>query len=177
MFKRLPSKPLIWTTVGAVLLGVVFAAWWFQPWKLWIDSHVDETLPTTVNPVESDDVEQSKPPVGPVALASGEFVSHEHATSGAASLVEHPDGSRQLALEDLDTSNGPDLQVWLTDAQVDPDSWHVFDDGYYVELGPLKGNQGDQVYDVPTEADLDRVVSVSVWCERFSVSFGAAELD
>jgi hypothetical protein len=55
-------------------------------------------------------------------------------------------------------------------------SWRVFDDGDWVELGKLKGNKGDQAYAIPAGTDLDRLGSVSIWCKRFSVSFGAATL-
>jgi hypothetical protein len=113
-----------------------------------------------------------------VLLAKGEFISHEHTTTGAARIIRHPDGSHRLELAGLDTSNGPDLRVWLTDQPVidGRDGWHVFDDGAWVELGPLKGNQGDQAYDLPAEVDPGDYTSVSIWCKRFSVSFGAATL-
>jgi hypothetical protein len=54
--------------------------------------------------------------------------------------------------------------------------WSVFDDGRYVEVGILKANTGNQVYDVPSDTTLDGWVGVTIWCKRFSVSFGAAEL-
>jgi hypothetical protein len=83
-----------------------------------------------------------------------------------------------LRIENLDTSNGPDLKVWLTDAPVieGEDGWRVFDDGAYVDLGALKGNQGSQNYTIPADVDLSDLTSVAIWCDRFSVSFGAAEL-
>jgi hypothetical protein len=56
------------------------------------------------------------------------------------------------------------------------DGWHVFDDGRTVELGRLKGNRGNQVYDVPAGTDLTGLISVTIWCKRFAVSFGAAAL-
>ena len=87
-----------------------------------------------------------------------------------------PDGSRVLRLQDLQTSNGPLLKVWITDAPVLPgtDGWGVFDDGGYVDLGELKGNIGSSNYPLPADVDLSRLTSVSVWCDRFNVSFGAA---
>lgn len=68
--------------------------------------------------------------------------------------------------------------MWLTDAPVNEgrDGWRVFDDGKYVSLGKLKGNKGSQNYTVPDEVDPSRYISVSIWCDRFDVSFGAAEL-
>jgi hypothetical protein len=114
-----------------------------------------------------------------VLLATGTFISHEHPSSGSAHLVRLADGRVQLTLENLATSDGPDLHVWLTDQPVIEGTagWHVFVDGRYVELGPVKANNGNQVYDVPAGTDLTGLVSVTIWCKRFAVSFAAARLD
>ncbi|TWJ21525.1 electron transfer DM13 [Micromonospora endolithica] len=111
-------------------------------------------------------------------LLAGEFVDHEHDTSGTAQLVELADGRRQLVLRDLDTSNGPDLFVRLSDQRVvrGAAGWDAFTEGRYVDVARLKGNRGDQVYDVDPSVDIDGLTSVSIWCKRFSVSFGAASL-
>ena len=66
--------------------------------------------------------------------------------------------------------------MWLTDAEVTDDGWRVFDDGRYIDLGELRGNRGNLVYELPDDLELADYQSVSVWCERFSVSFGAAAL-
>jgi len=107
-------------------------------------------------------------------LSSGEFISLEHATSGAASVVELGDGSRFLRIEDLDTSSGPDLRVYLSQAPADG-SEDALDDAF-VDLGGLKGNQGDQNYEIPDGVDLDDFQSVAIWCRRFSAGFGVAPL-
>jgi prolyl-tRNA editing enzyme YbaK/EbsC (Cys-tRNA(Pro) deacylase) len=118
----------------------------------------------TVEPVQPAGSGAPVAPVAaaePVELARGELVSHEHATTGTARVLELPDGSRILRLEGLDTSNGPDLHVWLSDGPVleGRDGWGVFDDGAFLDLGPLEGNQGDANYEIPAGADLaDRVV-------------------
>ena len=93
-------------------------------------------------------------------------------------ILQLADGTRVLRIEGLDTSNGPDLKVWLTDAPVidGEDGWRVFDDGAYVDLGVLKGNKGNQNYPIPADVDLADLSSISIWCDRFDVSFGAAEL-
>ncbi|MBH0245198.1 DM13 domain-containing protein, partial [Streptomyces cavourensis] len=132
--------------------------------------------PQTAPPVPG--APSPEPPAGPTTLATGELISHEHHTTGTVKVVLLPDGSRTLRLENLDTSNGPKLQVWITDAPVREGraGWHVFDDGAYQSLGGLKGNKGDQNYALPDEIDLNRFTSVSIWCARFNVSFGAAEL-
>ena len=163
-----------------VTLGLTFGLYWFQPWKLFIDHRVDEALPAlATEPVAvatASPAEQAASRHRPVLLERGTFVSHEHSTSGTVSVIRQPDGSRVLAIADLRTSDGPVVRVWLTDQRVTKDGWHVFDDGRYVDLGGLKGNLGNQLYRIPDKADLTVLRSVTIWCDRFDVSFGAAQL-
>lgn len=178
----------LWGVVVLVVAvaGVGFGAYWFQPWKLWQDETVEEALPGVVATSAPPATGPSKAPAGspsssttgPQTLASGELISHEHATSGTVKLVRLADGSHVVRLENLDTSNGPALRVWLTDAPVKEGraGWHVFDDGEHISLGRLKGNRGSQNYVLPDGIDPARYTSVSIWCDRFDVSFGAAEL-
>ncbi|MER6184262.1 DM13 domain-containing protein [Streptomyces sp. NPDC001652] len=178
--KALRGRLFISGLVVAVA-AVGFGLYWFQPWKLWQDETVDEALPGAVTGSAPPAVAPSagdSAAAGPRTLASGELLSHEHSTSGTVKLVRLSDGTHVVRLESLDTSNGPDLRVWLTDAPVKEglDGWRVFDDGEYVSLGKLKGNKGSQNYTVPDDVDLSRYTSVSIWCDRFDVSFGAAEL-
>jgi hypothetical protein len=163
-----------WLIFGAAAVTLVVAAalYWFQPWKLVVDDPVDEVLsnPVPAAPGRSEQPNQ--------VLAEGRFITHEHETSGTVRIVALPDGVRRLEIIGLDTSNGPDLRVWLTDQPVieGRDGWRLFDDGMYAELGRLKGNRGNQAYDIPAGLDLTRFRSVSIWCKRFAVSFGAATL-
>lgn len=178
----LARKPLTWVVVVVLAAGGAFGLYWFQPWKLFTDNAVNEALPSVepASPASPDGSPSpgATAPTGNVMLASGALVSHEHETTGTARLVRLADGRTQLVLASLATSDGPDLRVWLTDQPVlaGRDGWHVFDDGCYVERGRLKANNGNQVYDVPPGTNLDGLTSVTIWCERFSVSFGAAEL-
>ncbi|WP_373317873.1 DM13 domain-containing protein [Virgisporangium aliadipatigenens] len=180
-------KPLFWVGIASVAAVVVaFGLYWFQPWKLVTNETADDPLaavpPAATAPATpgapSGSATAAAPPAGPRVLLKGEFITHEHDTSGSARVVVQPDGSRTLEIADLDTSNGPDLRVWLSDQPVKQGTagWTVFDDGKWVELGKLKGNKGNQVYDIPASADLDSLRSVTIWCKRFSVSFGAAAL-
>ncbi|MEU0369688.1 DM13 domain-containing protein [Streptomyces sp. NPDC006283] len=178
---------------GGLIVAIVLASvglYWFQPWKLWQDETVEEALPsvaptaagpeptTSMLPSTSTSASPSPAEEGPRTVAQGSLISHEHQTTGTVQLIRLPDGSHTVRLENLDTSNGPDLRVWLTDAPVKEGKagWHVFDDGEYVSLGKLKGNKGDQNYAVPTGTDLSGLTSVTIWCDRFDVSFGAAKL-
>jgi hypothetical protein len=190
MVRRLLRTPLAWLVVGVVAAAGAFGLYWFQPWKLVTDHEVAEALSTLgPSPVDEPESEPESggrrsapavPSAGPAAvlLRQGDFLTHEHETSGTARIVRRADGSRRLELVGLSTSDGPDLRVWLTDQPVRAGraGWHVFDDGEWVELGRLKGNRGDQAYDIPDEVDLGQYRSVSIWCKRFSVSFGAAAL-
>jgi hypothetical protein len=179
---------------GAVILvvGLVLASLAFQPWKLFIDDTVDEGVPvaavTATTPAAPNNSADSSGDAGndgrvgqqdPEVLAQGKFISHEHETTGTARILQLADGRRVLRLAGLQTSNGPDLKVWLAAAPVLPgrDGWFVFDDDEYVDLGALKGNVGNQNYDIPADVDLESYDSVAIWCDRFSVSFGAAALD
>lgn len=171
--RPLLRRPITWVVfvVGAVVAIAALAL--FQPWKLFVDQSVDEAAPVVTGAPAGPAA-----PAGPVLLARGDLISHEHATTGTVAVFALPDGSRVLRLENLDTSNGPDLNVWLTDAPVLPgrEGWGVFDDGRYVDLGDLKGNLGSSNYPVPADVDLAQLTSVSIWCDRFNVSFGAAAL-
>ena len=123
----------------------------------------------------ADEVTTDEDPSGPITLTRGRFRGLEHETAGTALVVELPDGSRFLRLEDLETSNGPDLRVILTDQPLSED-WHVWDDGELVDLGPLKGNLGSSNYEIPEGVDLDGFRTAVVWCRRFSVGFGVAPI-
>ncbi|GAB1692830.1 DM13 domain-containing protein [Krasilnikovia sp. M28-CT-15] len=168
------QRPITWLVLTAVAAAAVVGLALFQPWKLWVDRTVYEAPPAAAPPDATASAAAATSPV----LAAGTFISHEHATTGTAKIYQSPDGARHLRLEDLDTSNGPLLKVWLSDAPVIPgsDGWRVFDDGRHVDLGTLKGNKGSHNYPVPADVDLSQYRSVSIWCARFHVSFGAAEL-
>ncbi|WP_405603255.1 DM13 domain-containing protein [Streptomyces sp. NBC_01410] len=167
------KRPVVISVLVVCALGLSLGVYWFQPWKLFVDETVRDALPAAASPAAGEPAAAD-----PRVLASGTLISHEHDTSGSARIVELPDGSRILRLENLDTSNGPDLRVLLTDAPVKQGTagWRVFDDGKHVSLGKLKGNKGDQNYALPRDLDLTGYTSVSIWCDRFDVSFGAAEL-
>ena len=183
--------------------GLVIGLVVFKPWLLFVDVRVDEQLPVVASAsaqAQPTPPSQSAPvtsapgtgsatptpagttsaatPAGPVQLATGTLISHEHATTGTVRIIQQPDGSRVLTLENLDTSNGPDVHVWLSAAHVVEGTagWFTAGSADYYDLGLIKGNQGNQVYQIPAEVDLSRYPAVDLWCVQFSVSFGAAEL-
>jgi hypothetical protein len=195
MKRLLQPKTIIPVGMAAVVV-IGLALYLLQPWRIFTNVEVNEALPSvpvtqssapspssSTAPSSSPTVQTLEPseapaPVEPIVLAEGEFISHEHATTGTVRILELPDGSRVLRIEGLDTSDGPDLKVWLSDQPVidGVDGWGVFDDGLYAELGDLKGNRGNQNYPIPADVDIADFTAVSIWCARFAVSFGAAEL-
>jgi hypothetical protein len=163
-----------------MVVAVAVVAVWFQPQKLLIDERVEDAAPgaavaaPTASPGGSGASTESAPAAGPQDIARGEFVSLDHTTSGAVRVVDVGDGARVVRLEGLATDNGPDLYLYLSTNGADgPEG--AFDDEY-VSLGRLKGNQGDQNYQLPRDVDLDRYASVVIWCDRFDSAFGAAAL-
>ena len=112
---------------------------------------------------------------GSKVLAKGEFHKVEKAGKGTATVYQLADGKRVLRLTDFETDNGPDLHVRLIAADDANDTASVAK-AEFVELGKLKGNKGNQNYDLPADLNLDKYKVVSIWCNRFSVNFAAAPL-
>ena len=184
----------------ALLAWVVFG--FFGAHLLFVDDEVDEALPTFDTPAaaataptaaDSPTVTDAPAPAdvtvstdvaaeattsvpAPVASdpvvvteASGSFVSREHETTGRAVVLGDGSEQRFLRFEEFATDNGPDLNVYL----VDTTTGDVSD---FVDLGNLKGNVGDQNYEIPAGTDLSRYDTVVIWCVRFSANFGDAVL-
>ena len=112
---------------------------------------------------------------GSKMLAKGEFHNAEKAGKGTATVYQLADSKRVLRLSDFETDNGPDLHVRLIAADDAKDTASVAK-AEFVELAKLKGNKGNQNYDLPKDVDLSKYKVVSIWCNRFSVNFAAARL-
>ena len=186
------------TTRRSILIGtaaVAGAALWylFRPDALVISKTVSEPLPAAEHAMSSmpgsASMAQSESAMAdshatahsamaadePAKLASGRFHTNAHKTQGLATIYRLEDGRRILRLTDFATSNGPDVRVYLV-AAGDVQGEAAAKQAGFVDLGALKGNIGDQNYDVPADLDLSRYRAVSIWCRRFSVNFGAAPL-
>ena len=111
-------------------------------------------------------------------LETGTFHGKVHKTSGRATIYQEEDGKLVLRLTNFNTSNGPDVHVILIAAKdADDDANFLKSSIERVELGKLKGNEGDQNYDIPDGTDLSKFQTVSIYCERFNANFGAAPLE
>jgi hypothetical protein len=111
------------------------------------------------------------------SVEAGTFHGKVHKTSGRATIYKQADGRLVLRLTNFKTSNGPDVHVVLIAAKdADDDANFLKNSTEKLELGSLKGNEGDQNYDIPAGTDLDKFQTVSIYCERFNANFGAAPL-
>ena len=148
---------------GLLVLIVAGAGAWyaFRPERLFINQKVNEQFPTASAASNQ--------------LASGQFHSGAHETKGMATVFQLADGKKTLRLTNFETSNGPDVHVYLVAAPDAKDNDTVTKAGF-LDLGSLKGNIGDQNYDLPANADLAKYRAVTIWCKRFSVNFGTAPL-
>ena len=153
-------KNLIYGTAVIVAIALWAA---FRPERLFVNAKVNDAMPAGLaNASET-------------VLGSGSFHSVAHDTKGTASVYQLVGGKRILRLTNFETSNGPDVHVYLVAANDASDSESVKKAGF-LELGSLKGNIGDQNYDIPADADLAKYRAVTIWCKRFSVNFGTAPL-
>lgn len=154
--------------IGLAIVAVAGGWYAFRPERLFVNKTVNESLGVVTPAAAASETT-------PMPLATGMFHSNAHETKGTATVFDLGSGRRVLRLTDFSTSNGPDVRVYLvaaTDVQAD----ETVKTAGFVELGPMKGNIGDQNYEVPASVDLAKYQTVTIWCKRFSVNFGSAPL-
>ena len=112
---------------------------------------------------------------GAVKIGTFRDGDSRHHGSGRATIYRLEDGSHILRLEDFRVTNGPDLRVYLS-SHPDPENPRDVKDQGYLELGKLKGNRGNQNYEIPAGVDINGQQSVVIYCKPFSVVFSVASL-
>lgn len=159
------SKRNILMGIGVVVLAIGWYA--FRPELLFINKTVNEEFPggAAMASIEK----------GPMEITRGAFRSLAHETRGTASIYQLADGRRTLRLTGFETSNGPDVRVYLTGGEVEKGAEAIRTVGF-VDLGSMKGNKGDQNYDIPPDVDLRKFKNVTIWCRRFGINFATAPL-
>ena len=152
--------------LSAVVAILILGALWylFRPEKLFINQRVNEAAPFAAN-------REAQP------IYTGLLQGKLHETSGRATVYRQPDGTLTLRLTDFHTSNGPDVHVVLA-MPADPALQSAAPGKALasIEIGALKGNEGDQDYKLPASADLAHYTTVAIYCERFHAVFGTAAL-
>lgn len=154
---RNTKKILALGTIPVLVIGWAL----FRPELLFVNKTVNEKLPTEAGTMTK-------------TLSSGEFASYAHETKGLAKVVE-VGGKHFVQLSDFSTSNGPDVHLYLVNGS-DSSQDAVKKNGF-LDLGTLKGNVGNQNYEIPASTDLSKYQAVSIWCARFAVAFGGASLN
>jgi hypothetical protein len=147
-------------------LPVLVALWWaFQPEKLWINQTVNEPAPFDTS---SD----------PQTILTGRFEGDAQQTRGRATIYKKPGGGDYLRLNDFTTPNGRDLHVVLARRKDRNLSQAVVKGSIdSIDLGPLKSNQGDQIYDLPAATNLNQYNAVAIYGEVAHTVFGLAKLE
>lgn len=188
--RELLRRPVVRWAIGAGFVAGVAAVWYLVS-PLFITNEVDDAFPMAAtaqvpDDMTRDDVEaemvkaadspsveatDAMPADTPTVIATGTFMDADnfHKGSGSATLYTLADGSNVVRLEDFEVTNGPDLHVLLSTSD-DP----AADLGDYLDLGSLKGNVGNQNYDIPAGVDVSRYRSVIIYCDPFHVLFASA---
>ena len=119
--------------------------------------------------------EASGDTAGPTLVLEGQFRDADsfHLGSGAAKIFQLQDGSRVLRFEDFMVTNGPDLHVLLAAGENPTDQSDL---GDYIDLGQLKGNVGNQNYEIPNDVDISAYNSIVIYCLPFHVVFSTAQI-
>jgi len=150
-------------------LAIVSLILWYTLSPLFIDKIVDEEIPVSGSESTNESLNENLENPINSAVYEGNFVDADsfHKVSGIAKIISEED-KNYLRLEDFQATNGPDLYVYLsTDTQASD----------FIDLGTLKGNIGNQNYEIVEPVDLEKYDKVLIWCKRFSVLFGSADID
>jgi Electron transfer DM13 len=160
------SRDFRWPVLGAYAVTVAVIGGYLSL-SIFRDDVVDEQVAVAAPRAPSSATPRN------VLLSAGRFESVRHEAQGRAQAIELARGGRVLTLTNFEVDNGPDLRVYLvagpatTEGEVDD----------FEDLGGLKGNRGDQEYEIPADVDLDRYSTVVIWCRAFSVLFARAPLE
>ena len=169
---KLPLRVAFLLTVAAV--GGVFALTSLTDDKASDDvSFAEEAVPASQMPAApaEPDAPAREQPKRNVVLSSGTFSGIDHTAEGRARIVQLASGERRLVFTEFDVERAPDLRVYLAEDEVTGDI------GPYRELDKLKGNVGDQYYELPKGIDLERYRHVVMWCKAFDVGVAQAPLE
>lgn len=131
---------------------------------------VDEAFPEAVTSRPPTAVTASAEADRATVVGRGRLRGIDHRASGDALLVRRQNGSLVVRLERLDVEPGPDYQVYLVPGG------QRRTPGAGVHLDRLRGNRGNQNYDVPTDVRVRGSVTVLVWCRAFAVPVAAATI-
>ena len=150
----------------AIIGALATLAYYTGVYTYFISREVSEDMPTPATKTETEIL----------TAKQGQFVDADffHKGSGEAKIISYSDGKNILRFENFDITNGPDLFVYLSDSATP--GGNIESLGNFLDLGMLKGNKGNQNYDLPAQIDLEKYKSVVIWCKQFGILFPYAIL-
>lgn len=108
------------------------------------------------------------PTINATLLSSGIFQNGPYGqVSGKGQVWRTPANGFEVVLDSFNTSNGPDLYVYLS-KEIMPIS--------FIEVGKLKSTNGKQVYSLASLPDLTQYKYIAIHCKAFNHLFGYALL-
>lgn len=153
------------------LLGgaIILAGGWYALSPLFMNKEVNDALPETMSAGETEVTPQT-PGMTEVKTQISDPVpvvdTVAHPASGVVRVVK-TGAETVVRYENYKTINGPDVRVYLANDLKAKD---------FVDLGPIKGTEGNINYSVPAGVNIDDYRYVLTWCEDFSVLFNSADL-
>lgn len=160
--RRITQLGIVLLSVGVLVSSYVIADTYFLP----------EQSTVVSEPASSD----SSATVHKTGTFSGKT---GHQVSGTVTLLEDEDGYH-LQFENYQQTQGPDVYVYLTPSS-DPDKTREIEAGrkILIDGGAESGEstkEGTFVQRLPSDIDGEQYDGVAIWCDQFSVPFGAASL-
>ena len=121
---------------------------------------VKENTPTTVvnNPVDTSTA---------VPGFSGTFINGPYGAVSGSARIYLQNNQHVLALENFNSSNGPDLHVYIS-KEAQPVT--------YIDLGRLQSVSGNQQYPLTGTINFSEYKYALIHCQRYNHLFGSAEL-
>ncbi|MGD6959555.1 DM13 domain-containing protein [Rossellomorea aquimaris] len=163
--------------IGIAVVGALGVGWWLIS-PLFLDKVVNEA--PVSSPSGSNMKEQEENTMKETDSSSPEEITNDtmkvnelvgtfhgadenHDAKGKVSISE-----KNIRLENFEVTNGPDLYVYLVEAGKETKEG--------ISLGELKGNIGNQNYEIPGGHSVSSGMEIVIWCKQFNVDFGRAEL-
>ncbi len=163
-------RKIVW--IAVILILILLGVFYFRFQTYFIENKISEELPS-MTPAAAQQPTLKEPKI----LKQGNFVDADffHKGMGKAFILEYPDGRKILRFENFEVVNGPDLYVYFS-KKSNP-TGDIKSLGDFIDLGRLKGNIGDQNYELPQNILISDYQSAVIWCKRFGVLFPYAILN
>lgn len=174
-----------------LVIALIASSWllfrFFGIQTLFIDQVVDEPLPETnstttsvtspTTPTSTTDALDPRPSFIQHAEGSFEQGDSTYTIQGKAAIIKNENETR-LTLTDFSVTNGPDLYVYLVSTSSTKNAMvkTAVKKGSFQQIAVLKGNRGNQSYQLPRDLQITDDIIVTIWCKRFSRHFGSAHL-